>query len=195
MVFNIAELVKLEYSHKAFKDYIGILSCLCFYLLAHYVSSLSYALLFSHADMVLNEEKRRMLTEVASKRKAGAGPSDADASTPIDGPPTTTSTPSPSAPAPVDLRQNGIVEATASEDEDTCSGLVFKRKKGADVAVPGHSASDDRAPSFRENLPSTYSPRDMVVHEGGGESATRGDSDAPPTGELPAFLQPALQSF
>jgi len=31
---------------------------------------------------------------------------------------------------------------------------------------------DDRAPSFRENPSIAFSPRDIVVHEGGGESAS-----------------------
>jgi len=135
VVFNTVELIKLEYSLKALKGYIGIFSCFCFYLLAHCVGSLSYALLITHADMVLNEEKKRMIAEVAS-RKAGAGPSDVDASALVDGPPTTTSAPSPSASALADHRQKGIVEATASEDEDTYFGLVFKRKQKSDVAIP-----------------------------------------------------------
>ena len=106
-----------------------------------------------------------------------------------------TTTLSPSAPASVDHRQNGVVEATASEDEDTCSGLVFKRKRVVDVTAPTHLASDDRAPSFGENPPSVSSPRDIVVHEGGGKSASGGDHGAPPAVDFPAFLQQALQSF
>jgi len=34
-----------------------------------------------------------------------------------------------------------------------------------------------------------------VVHEGKGESAPRGNFGAPPTAELPAFLQEVLQTF
>ena len=60
--------------------------------------------------------------------------------------------------------------------------------------MPANSASDDCAPSFRENPSSASSPRDVVVHEGGGESASKSDHGAPST-ELPAFLQRALQSF
>jgi len=96
--------------------------------------------------MVLNAEKRRQLVEVALQRNVAPGPSDADASTPV------ASAPGPSAPAPVDHRSKGVAEATASEDEDTCSGLVFKRKRKVDVVVPANSASDDHAPSYRENL-------------------------------------------
>jgi len=158
VVFNTVELIKLEYNPKALKGYICILSCFCFYLLAHCVGSLSYALLFSHADMVLNEEKRRMLAEAASKRKAGAGPSDVDVATPANAPGTAITAPSPYAPTPMDLRQKGVVEATASEDEDTCSSLVFKRKRVVDVAVPAQSASDGRASFFRENSPKCIFP-------------------------------------
>jgi len=78
VVFNIAKLIKLEYNPKHLKGYIGMLSCFCFYLLAHYVGLLSYALLFSCAGMMLNTEKRRMLAEAASKLKVGVGPSDAN---------------------------------------------------------------------------------------------------------------------
>jgi len=106
--------------------------------------------------MVLNTEKKRMLAEAASKLKASVDPSEA------------LPAPSFSAPAPAYLRQKGMVEATASEDEDTCTGLVFKRKRGADVAVSMHSLPDGCAPSFRENPPSASSPRDLVVHEGRG---------------------------
>ena len=126
----------------------------------------SCALLFSYAGMVLNAEKRRQLAEVALQRKVAPGPSDANASTPV------ASALGPSAPAPVDHRQKGVAEAIASEDEDTCSGLVFKRKRKVDVALPTNSASDDRAPSFRENPPSASSPRDIVGQESGGESAS-----------------------
>jgi len=94
--------------------------------------------------MVLNAEKRRMLAEAASKLKASAGPSGANVAAPA----VVIPAPTPSAPAPANLRQKGMVEATASEDEDICSGLVFKRKMGVDGCVP----------SFRENPPSASSP-------------------------------------
>jgi len=116
--------------------------------------------------MVLNTEKRKQLAKVAFQRKVAPGPSVADASA------AAASAPDPSAPATVDHRQKGVAEATASEDEDICPSLVFKRKRNADVAVPANSASDDRAPFFRENHPSASSPRDIVVHEGEGESAS-----------------------
>jgi len=115
-----------------------------------------------YAEMVLNAEKRRQFSFVALQLRASPGLSIAYALAP------TTSTPGPSTPTPVDQRQKGVVEATASEDEDTCSGLIFKRKRKVDVAIPVNSASDDRAPSFKEHPPSAFSPRDLVVQEGGG---------------------------
>ena len=77
-------------------------------------------LLSSYAETVLNAEKRRQFAVVALQLRVAHGPSVADASAPV------TSTPGPSTPAPVDKRQKGIAEAAAFEDEDTCSGLVFK---------------------------------------------------------------------
>ena len=112
--------------------------------------------------MVLNVEKRRQLVEVALWRKAAPSPSNVDALAPV----ATIFAPSPYAPTLVDHRQKGVVEATASKDNDTCSGLIFKRKRAADVAIPAHSASDDSAPSFRENPPSASSPRVPRCHEG-----------------------------
>jgi len=112
--------------------------------------------------MVLNAEKRKQLAEVALQRKVAPGPYDANAST------TAGSTPGPSAPSPLDQRQKGVAEATSTKDEDTCSGLIFKRKRKVDVAVPANSTLDDRAPSFREHPPSASSLRDLVVQEGGG---------------------------
>jgi len=138
--------------------------------------------------MVLNTEKTRMLAKAASKRKANSGPSATDAPTPIDGPPAATFVPSPSVPAPVGQKQKGVVEATASEDEDTCTGLVFKRQRVATTTVPALSASDDRTPSFRENPPSVYSPRDIVGHEGEGENVPADAPSAHPAADLPTFL-------
>jgi len=145
--------------------------------------------------MVLTAEKRRMLAEGASKRKAGAGPSVADALAPVYDPPAATFVPSPSAPAPVGQRKKGVVEATASKDKDTCTGLVYKRQRVANAVVPAHSASDDCAPSFRENPPSASSPWDIVMHEGEGKSAPTDALGAPPAADLPTFLQQALHSF
>jgi len=99
--------------------------------------------------MVLNAEKRRQLVAVAIQLKVASGPF----------------VPATSAPAPVDQRQKRVVEAAASEDEDTCSGPVFKRKQKADAAVPTTSGSDDRALGVR-----MYG----LKREGGGVNCLRG---------------------
>jgi len=100
--------------------------------------------------MVLNAKKRWMLVEATSKLKVGASPSNANTAAPADAPFAVISAPNPYAPAPADLRQEGVVEAIASEDEDTCSDFVFKRKRVANVAAPAQSASNGCASSFRE---------------------------------------------
>jgi len=125
---------------------------------------------------------------VALQLKAAPDPSTTNTPAPA------TSAPGPSAPTLVDQRQNGVAEAVASKDEDTYSGLIFKRKRKVDVAVPANSTSNYRAPSYREHPPSSSCPRDLVVQEGRGESASGGDSSAP-LADLPAFLQRVLQSF
>jgi len=73
--------------------------------------------------MVLNAKKMRHLAEVAFRRKVAPDPSNVDASAPADA-----LVAAISASAPVDHRQKREVEATASKNEDTCSGIVFKRK-------------------------------------------------------------------
>jgi len=86
------------------------------------------------------------------------------------------------------------VVATGTEDEDTDSGLVFKRQRVVDIEGPLHSATNGRAPSFRDNPPSASSSQDLIVLEGGGENASEGHQ-APTAVELPAILQQALKCF
>jgi len=131
--------------------------------------------------MVLNAEKRRQLAVMAAQLKAAPGPSAAG----------------PSSLAPIDQRLKGVAEvaeAAAFEDEDTYSGIVFKRKRKADAVVPAPSGSNGQAPSYREHPPSACSPRDIVVKEGKGESATGGDQ-GDSYAYLPPFVQKALHSF
>jgi len=87
-----------------------------------------------------------------------------------------------------------VVVAADTEEEDTGSGLVFKRQMVGDVEAPTHSAFDGHAPSFRDTPPSASFPHDLIVHEGGGES-TPDDHQTPPAIELPAILQQALRRF
>jgi len=119
-VFNTVDLLKLEYNPKSLKRYIGtpsspILVCVSLCLCVLFVLN-SYAPSSSYAGMVLNTEKRRQLAVVAAQLKIAPGPSASG----------------PSAPAPIDQRLKGVVEVAEvapSKDEDTCSGLVFKRKR------------------------------------------------------------------
>ena len=171
----MVQLLKLEFSPKALKSYTGILfdsalSC----LFACCVDLLLMHCCFSCVGMVLNTEKRRMLAEA---------------------PLAPTPTPSLSAPAPTNLKQKGVAKVAAFEDEDTYIGLVYKRKRGVDVAVSAHSVSDGCAPSFRENPLSASSPRDLVVHEDGEENVPGGNFGVPLAAELPAFFQEVLQTF
>ena len=96
VVFSTVELIKLEYSPKAPKSYIGTclpLLYLYLFLLVHYVGLYSHVLLFSYVDMVLTIEKRRHLAEVALQRKVAPGPSVVDALAFANAPPTATSAP------------------------------------------------------------------------------------------------------
>ena len=117
---------------------------------------------------MLNAEKRRKLGELVTRRKAVL--TVVGTSTPAGPPPPTTSAPISPEPTPINQRQKGVVEATASEDEYTCTCLVFKRKRGIDIVAPSHSTSDGHAPSFRDHPPSASSPRELVVLEGGGRA-------------------------
>jgi len=110
--------------------------------------------------MALVEEKRRKLGELVARRRAALA--NAGTSAPV-GPPSAAAEP-----APIDNRQKGDLEATTSEEEGSCMGLIFKRKRAGNFAVPSHSASDGHAPSFRDNPPSASSPPDLIMHEGGG---------------------------
>jgi len=122
-----------------------------------------------YADMAFNGDKKKKLVALLAKRRdAGAS---VGTSTLRDLPPPATFAPNASEPVPDGDKLKGVVVATSTEDEDTSSGLVFKRQRVGDVAVPAHSASDGHAPSFRKNPPSASSPRDLIVHEGGGGRA------------------------
>jgi len=111
----------------------------------------------------LTRRKRKKLAELLAKQRAtaaGAGTSN--------NPPPTTSAPNSSDLAPDGDRLKGVVVAAGTEDEDTSSGLIFKRQRVGDVEVPTHLASDGHASSLRDNPQSASSPRDLIMHEGGG---------------------------
>jgi len=118
--------------------------------------------------MVLNAEKRNKLAELVAHRK-DAQP-DAGTSAPANTPPAAASVPNSHGSAPIDNKQKGVVVESDLEDEDTCTGLVFKRQRMDDVMVPSHSACDGHAPSFGDNPPNASSPRELIIHEGGGRA-------------------------
>jgi len=108
-------------------------------------------------------------------------------------PPTsTTHAPHPTEPAPVVDRQKGVV-AVNSDDEDTYTGLVFKRHRVGEVVVPSPSAYGG-TPTFRDNPPSASSPCQLVVHESARESAPEAQH-VPSAPKLPTLLQQILKRF
>jgi len=142
--------------------------------------------------MGFNKDKKKKLAELLAKRRAA--PAGVGTSTPITPPTSATSAPITTEPAPID-RQKGVVVMTVdSEDEDTCTGLVFKRLRVGEAAAPSHFASGGLIPVFRDNPPSASSPRDLIVHENGGEIAPE-DCPMPPAPKLIALLQQALKRF
>jgi len=81
-----------------------------------------------------------------------------------------------------------------SDDKDTCTGFVFKRKRVGEVVVPSPSASSGLTPAFRDNPLSASSPHHLIIHEGERESALEGQQ-MPSTPELPMLLQQILKCF
>jgi len=111
--------------------------------------------------MGFNKDKKKKLADLLAKRRAAAA---GVGTSPRVSP--TSATSAPIEPAPVDDRQKGVV-AVDSDDEETCTGLVFKRQRVGEAMAPSPSPSGG-IPAFRDNPPSTSSPCQLVVHEGGG---------------------------
>jgi len=140
--------------------------------------------------MVFNEEKRNKLAELIVCRQValtGAGGSAPTSPLPIVAPSQDSLGPA------LGDKRKGVVRAIESEDENTDTGLVFKRPR-VGVTTTSLSATDGHAHSFRDNPPSASSPRGLLTLEGGGESAP-GRDQVPPAPELPAILQHALRCF
>jgi len=95
------------------------------------------------------------------------------------------------APSAKDQNLKAEAEVAPSEDEETCYGLVFKRKRTDAAAISVHSVSDDRAPSYRDFPPSPSPPRDIAVQEGRGESSSEEDQ-WDPSSDPTSFLQRVL---
>jgi len=131
--------------------------------------------------MGFKKDKKKKLVELLAKRRAAAA--GVGTSTPRSPPNSATSAPNTTEPASVDRQKGVVVVVVDSEDEATCTNLVFKRPSVDEAAVPSHFASGELTPAFRDNPPSASSPRDLVVHEGGGETTPE---------ECPISLAPEL---
>jgi len=135
--------------------------------------------------MTFNEDKKKKLVALLAKRRvvaAGAGTSNP--------PPPAPPAPHSSIPAPDGDRLKGVVVAAGTEDEDTSSGLDFKRQRVGDVEAPAHSTFDGHTPSFKDNPLSTSSPRDLIVHEGGGRALLNITRHLPLPRSLPSSNEP-----
>ncbi|KAK7342256.1 hypothetical protein VNO80_25201 [Phaseolus coccineus] len=133
----------------------------------------------STKGMVLSADKKKRLADVLSRRNAGglapAGPS----------------SPAGAALDRIADKSKRAAPVEVSDDEDTCSGLVFKRKK-VGTATEVSSATEGHPSSFREHPPSASSPPEPILTiEGGGESAPSSDQ-MPSAPELPSLLQRSL---
>jgi len=114
--------------------------------------------------MGFSKDKRKKLADLLAKRRVAAA--GVGTSTPRTPPTSATSAPQTIEPAPVDNKQKGVV-VVDSNDEDTCTSLVFKRQRVGKVVAPSPSTSGGTS-AFRDNPPSASSPRHLIVHEGGG---------------------------
>jgi len=86
-----------------------------------------------------------------------------------------------------------VAETAPFGDEETCSGLVFKRRRTDATATSAHSVSDDQAPSYRDFPPNPSPPRDIAVQEGRGENASK-EGQWDPYSDPTSFLQRMLFS-
>ncbi|XP_068475356.1 uncharacterized protein [Phaseolus vulgaris] len=92
-----------------------------------------------------------------------------------------------SSPAPAPLDKGKRVLEVLSDDEDSGSGVVFKRRRAARVPILP-AASPQGGESFRDNPPSATSPQPTIVQEekdDGAESAP-----PPPPAEVSAVPAP-----
>jgi len=105
--------------------------------------------------MGFNKYKKKKLADLLAKRRA------ATSATPA---------PQPIDPAPAVDGQRGVV-AFETDDEDTCTGLVFKRQRVGEAVAPSASASGG-TPTFMDHPPSASSHSNLLF--------TRVEERAPP---------------
>jgi len=140
--------------------------------------------------MGFNKYKKKKLADLLAKRRAadaGVG-----TSMPIAPSTSTTSAPHPNEPTLIVDRQKGVV-AVETNDEDTCTSLVFKRQRVNEAMAPSASAFGG-TPTFMDHPPSASSPLQLVVHEGGVESAPEGQ-EMPSTFELLTLIHRIFNLF
>jgi len=120
-----------------------------------------------HTDIGFNKDKKKKLADLLAKRRAAAA--GANPSTPLTHSSSAAPASHPTNPAPAAIELTGAV-AVKSDDEDTCTSLVFKRPRVGETVAPSASASA-RTPTSMDHPPSASSPLQVVALEGGGESA------------------------
>jgi len=85
------------------------------------------------------------------------------------------------------------VVVVETDDEDTCTDLVFKRQTVGEVVAPSASAFGG-TPTFMDHPPSASSLLQLAAHKGGGESTPEGQK-MPSTSQLPELLQRIFNRF
>jgi len=108
--------------------------------------------------MCLSEDKKKKLADLLAKQRAAA----TGTSLSITLAPSTSATPAshPPNPAPTTGELRGVL-AVESDDEDTCTGLVFKRPRVGAYAVPSASVSAG-TPTFIDHPLSASSPFQLL---------------------------------
>ena len=141
-------------------------------------------------DMGFIRDKKKKLADLLAKQRAVA--TGASLSTPLAPSSSAARASLPANPAPPAVEPRGGV-AVESDDEDICTGLVFKRPRVGVIVAPSLSASPG-TPTFIDHPPSASSLLLVAALQGGGESSPGGqetDSSSP----LPLLLKKPLSRF
>ena len=155
--FSTLELLKCEFSPKNLKIYIGTssfyASCLNSFLLA-YLHCCCFNLLSCVQIWALITIRRRSWPTCWPNERRRLPRRERQRPLP----------PRPQLLLPVD-RPEGVV-VIETDDEETCTDLVFKRSRVGGAVAPSNSASGG-PPTFMDHPPSASSPLPLVVHKGG----------------------------
>ena len=171
VVFDTRTLISKKFSPVGLKAYIGILRPLALTDVNLCVCLLIY--LCSFADSMLGRLNKKDVATTTKKMK------ETTKARPVQ-----------------DLKLKVVAEVVPAptEDEETYSESVFKRRCKADTEPSEHSVLDGRAPSPQAPLPSPPHSRDMVVvQEDEGTSAPEGRLWDPSL-DAPSFLKKILLS-